>query len=89
MNEDNYKLNKCDEASIYSKLRENDYEMIKNSFKAAENELTEKKIDTNLSGSTSVIVFIIADNIICANAGDSRAIMARKMSKIILIKILY
>ena len=33
--------------------------------------------DTNLSGSTLVTVFLLKDKIICANVGDSRAILAR------------
>ena len=33
------------------------------------------KFDSQFSGSTTVIVFVIGNKILCANAGDSRAIM--------------
>jgi len=63
------------EEFVYDKLKENNYELIKKSFQDAENELISSNFDVNLSGSTCVIVFMIKDKIICANVGDSRAIL--------------
>jgi hypothetical protein len=62
-------------------IKENNYEIIKNSFALAESELSNLKLDFNFSGSTSVLVFILADKIICANAGDSRAIIVKDTKK--------
>jgi hypothetical protein len=75
---DPYDLN---EESVYDILKENNYEIIKNSFALAESELSNLKLDFNFSGSTSVLVFILADKIICANAGDSRAIIVKDTKK--------
>ena len=35
------------------------------------------QIDTNLAGSTLVVVHILKDQLYCANVGDSRAVMGR------------
>ena len=50
-------------------------EIIKKSFRAAETELTTGPTDFSLSGTTCVICFIVGKKILCANAGDSRAIL--------------
>jgi serine/threonine protein phosphatase PrpC len=63
------------EESVYDKLREKNYYLIKNSFFLAESALSQSKYEVNFSGATSVVVIIIDDKIICANAGDSRAIL--------------
>jgi serine/threonine protein phosphatase PrpC len=60
---------------IYEKLKENNFEVIKSAYKNAENELNYVKFDSNFSGTTCVLVMIIMNKIICANAGDSRAII--------------
>ena len=65
------------EEFVYDKLKENNYELIKKSFQDAENELISSNFDVNLSGSTCVLVFMIKDKIICANVGDSRAVLSR------------
>ncbi|MCQ2818781.1 MAG: protein phosphatase 2C domain-containing protein [archaeon] len=61
--------------NIYNKLKENDYDLIKTSFKKAEKHLSSNKTDFSFSGTTCVICFFIGKKIICANVGDSRAIM--------------
>ena len=69
------------EEFVYDKLKENNYELIKKSFQDAENELISSNFDVNLSGSTCVLVFMIKDKIICANVGDSRAILVGNPNK--------
>jgi len=68
--------------TIYAKLKENNYEIIRNSFFLAEDEISVSKFDVQFSGSTTVIVFILGNKILCANAGDSRAIMVYEAKKI-------
>lgn len=64
------------EELIYEKLKENNFEVIKNAFKFSENELLNcVKFDAKFSGTTCVLVLIVMNRIICANAGDSRAII--------------
>lgn len=47
----------------------------------AEDECSLGKFDIQFSGSTCVLVFCIANKIICANAGDSRAILVTDHNK--------
>lgn len=87
----NYK-NKTSLDQLYNKLKENKYEMIHKSFNSAEDILTKSKFDVNFSGCTGVMVIHIGNKLICANAGDSRAILvnqvcdSNKESKLLLIK---
>lgn len=74
-NQLNYNYLGIREDKIYEKLKEKNYQIIKSSFFQAENALSQSKYETNFSGATSVVVIIIDDKIICANAGDSRAIL--------------
>jgi len=67
--------------TIYGKLKENNFEIIRNSFFLAEDEISVAKFDTQFSGSTTVIVFLLGNRILCANAGDSRAIMVYESTK--------
>jgi serine/threonine protein phosphatase PrpC len=49
---------------------------IKNSFTLCQDKLDlQSKIDVVFSGSTCVMVFLSQNHLICANSGDSRAIM--------------
>lgn len=66
------------EESIYEKLKENDYALIKSAFKDAEIVLSQTKYEINFSGSTCVLMIQIDDKIIFANAGDSRAILVQE-----------
>ncbi len=66
------------EEYVYDFLRENNYEIIRRSFILAENEISNQKFDANFSGTTGVLVLILNDKIICANAGDSRAILVNE-----------
>ena len=68
-------LKEANVQNIYDKLRENDYEIIKNSFFLAEEEIMKHDYDSRLSGSTCILIFCIGNKLISANAGDSRSIM--------------
>jgi len=61
---------------IYQKLKEHNYRIIKNIFSEIDQYLSEqKKYDTYTSGATCVLIIQIGNKIICANLGDSRAIL--------------
>ena len=60
---------------IYSTLSSNDFELIKNIFINADNSLKDQKIDSRASGTTCVLVIQVGEHIICANTGDSRAVL--------------
>ena len=69
-------LKKCGEAQeIYQKLILNGYKIIANLFTDADIEIQKEKFDCKNSGTTCVIVIQLEDKIICANTGDSRAIL--------------
>ena len=69
-------LKKCEDAKeIYQKLILNGYEIIANLFIEADIQIQKEKFDYKNSGTTCVIVIQLEEKIICANAGDSRAIM--------------
>ncbi len=62
---------------IYKRFKEDNFKLIKDIFIEIDNEILNKKkeIDAKLSGSTCNIIIQIGDHIICANSGDSRAIL--------------
>ena len=60
---------------IYEKLISKDFSIIKDIFLNADNSLRYEDIDSKNSGTTCVLVIHIGEHIICANAGDSRAIL--------------
>ena len=64
---------------IYKKLKEDNYHIIKQTYIKAEQELTHAEFDCNFSGTTCVIVFQIGYHLICANAGDSRAVLVSRL----------
>jgi serine/threonine protein phosphatase PrpC len=66
------------EDQIYYRLKKNDYDVLKRVFRHAERDLEKGgDIDANFSGTTCVMVFQVGDRILCANVGDSRAIMVK------------
>jgi serine/threonine protein phosphatase PrpC len=64
---------------MYNKLKNNNYEIIKNAFISAETDLKTKNINYNDSGTTCCLVIQIGNNIICANTGDSRSILIKSI----------
>ena len=69
------------ENNLFQYFKNRNYEAIKNLFSSCEKSI---KINTELSGSTCNLIFIFNNkNIICANLGDSRAIMIKKNNEII------
>lgn len=67
------KLNETEK--IYSKLSSNNFEIIKKIIINADNALKEQNIDSRTSGTTCVLVIHVGEHIICANTGDSRAVL--------------
>ena len=64
-----------DPEEIYNKLKYNEYEIINNIFQETDNQLRKVNFDANESGCTCVLIIHIGSHIICANTGDSRAIL--------------
>ncbi len=76
----NKKMNNINssEDQIFYRLKKNDYDVLKRVFRHAERDLEKNDdIDANFSGTTCVMVFQVGERIICANVGDSRAIMVK------------
>ena len=72
----NLTKNFSDVESIYKFLKKSDYQKIINIFLETDTEIiTKTKFDISLSGSTCVFVIQLGEHIICANIGDSRAIL--------------
>ena len=63
---------------FYEKLKNNNYEIIKNFYTITNNELYDQKFDVHFSGTTCVLVFKLGKKIICSNVGDSRAILVER-----------
>lgn len=55
---------------------ENIEEIIETAFARTNQSLLDSDINTELSGSTVVAVFIYGDKMLCFNVGDSRAVLA-------------
>jgi serine/threonine protein phosphatase PrpC len=76
----NKKMNSSneDENAVFYRLKKNDYDILKRAFRHAERDIGKNSdIDANFSGTTCVMVFQIGERLICANVGDSRAIMVK------------
>jgi len=66
------------EDAVYYRLKKNEYDILKRAFRHAERDLGKNEdIDANFSGTTCVMVFQIGERLICANVGDSRAIIVK------------
>ena len=69
-------IKKLDEPKeIYNKLIANGYEIIANIYLDADVQIQKEKFDVTRSGTTIVLVIQLEEHIICANTGDSRAIV--------------
>ena len=76
----NKKMNSCNsnEDAICYRLKKNEYDILKRLFRHVERDIGKNsEIDANFSGTTCVMVFQVGEKLICANVGDSRAIMVR------------
>ena len=76
----NKKMNSSNssEDQMFYRLKKNDYDVLKRVFRHAERDLEKNgDIDANFSGTTCVMVFQVGERILCANVGDSRAIMVK------------
>ena len=69
---------------IYSYLKENNYEFIRDLISKSENLLfNDYEEESKYSGTTCNLVIIIGKKVICANIGDSRAFMIKNHKTII------
>ena len=60
---------------IYHKIKEKNFNLIEEIFLNADKQIQSEKFNSYLSGTTVVIVIQIEEHLICANCGDSRAII--------------
>lgn len=74
-------------SNIYELLSSNSYKLINNSINKAKDNLIAKKINSDYSGTTINLVYIVKNKLICANLGDSRAIAVGSKNKIIQLSI--
>ena len=76
------------EDEVYYRLKKNENDIIKRAFRHAERDLQKNSdIDANFSGTTCVMVMQVGERILCANVGDSRAIMVKEGNQIIRLSI--
>ena len=70
---------------IYAQFIYDNYEIIREIFQELDNEIlnNDKFFNTDLSGSTCTLIIQIGDNIICANVGDSKAVLIAEDKNII------
>ena len=66
---------------IYEKLSSDNFQMVKDLFLSADIKLRDQEIESRSSGTTCVIVIQIGEHIICANVGDSRAVLIYDKNK--------
>ena len=70
------KIKKLDEPKeIYKQLVAKGYEIIANIYLDADVQIQKEKFDVTRSGTTVVLVIQLEEHLICANTGDSRAIL--------------
>jgi serine/threonine protein phosphatase PrpC len=76
------------EDEVYYRLKKNDSDILTRAFRHAERDIAKNSdIDANFSGTTCVMVLQVGEKILCANVGDSRAIMVKENNKIIPLSI--
>ena len=76
----NKKMNSSNsnEDEVCYRLKKNEYDILKRLFRHVERDIGKSNdIDANFSGTTCVMVFQLGEKLICANVGDSRAIMVK------------
>ena len=60
---------------IYKVFTNNNYQILTNIFLDADNQIKKEKFNCEMSGTTCVLVIQLDEHLICANVGDSRAIL--------------
>ena len=60
---------------IYKNLTEKGYQIISNIYMDADIQIAKEKFNCEMSGTTCVLVIQLEEHLICANTGDSRAIL--------------
>ena len=85
----NKKMNSNEnEDAVYYRLKKKDNEIMKKAFRHAERDLEKNSdIDANFSGTTCVMVLQVGEKLLCANVGDSRAILVKNNNVIIPLSI--
>ena len=74
-------IKKCSNPKeIYEKIISNKYKLIENIFLDADIQIRKEKFDYKSSGTTCIIIIQLEEKIICANTGDSRAIIVYNKS---------
>ena len=73
---------------IYKKFKENNCKIITDAFVSSDEKLKDVEFDTLQSGTTCCLIIHIGKHILCANTGDSRALVAFDESNNIKSKIL-
>ena len=72
----NYEVRKKKDLNeIYKALKKSNYEILMNIFLDSDRIIGEQDFDVSFSGTTCVIVIQLGQKLICANVGDSRAIL--------------
>ena len=61
---------------IYQKLKEDNCQIITEAFLSCDEQLKKAEFDAYNSGSTCVLIIHVGQHILCANVGDSRALVA-------------
>jgi len=67
---------------IYKELIKDQYQLITHIFLEADAQIKKEKFNCQMSGTTCVMVIQLDENLICANTGDSRAILVYDQSPI-------
>ena len=85
----NKKMNSNEnEDAVYYRLKKKDNEIMKKAFRHAERDLEKNsEIDANFSGTTCVMVLQVGEKLLCANVGDSRAILVKDNNVIVPLSI--
>jgi serine/threonine protein phosphatase PrpC len=85
----NKKMNSNEnEDEVYYRLKKKDNEIMKKAFRHAERDLEKNsEIDANFSGTTCVMVLQVGEKLLCANVGDSRAILVKDNNVIVPLSI--
>ena len=76
----NKKMNSsnANEDQLFYRLKKNECDILKRAYRHAERDIEKNSdIDANFSGTTCVMVFQVGNRLLCANVGDSRAILVK------------